>query len=250
MNQSFSILLKYKLNIVFRYIQKSLTFLKKKLLPIAPVQFNEFHASPFDYHVRDEKQKCYNYFKKYFNDTILITEEGIRELSISRSINNDKNLENFYLEFGVFTGESINYFSKFVKKIYGFDSFVGLKEDFLIGQMSKGDFNLNGKIPYLKSNVTPIKGWVQDTLPDFLKKFNPKINFVHMDLDTYDSSKFTLEAIKPYLKSGCVILFDEFYNFPGWEHGEFKALQEVFKENEFQYMAFSSDAYRVAITIL
>ena len=67
--------------------------------------------------------------------------------------------------------------------------------------MSKGDFNLDGKIPILKSNVTPIKGWVQDTLPIFLKKFNPKINFVHMDLDTYESSKFTLEAIKPHLIS-------------------------------------------------
>jgi len=250
MYQSFKIFLKFNINILFKYIQKSLTFLKKKLLPVEPVRFNEFHASPYDYHVRDEKQKCYNYFKKYFNSTILISEEGIRELVIKKSINNDKNLENFYLEFGVFTGESINYLSKFVKKIYGFDSFEGLKEDFLIGQMSKGDFNLDGKIPILKSNVTPIKGWVQDTLPIFLKKFNPKINFVHMDLDTYESSKFTLEAIKPHLISGCIILFDEFYNFPGWEYGEFKALQEVFNENEFQYTAFSTDAYRVAITVL
>ena len=57
----------------------------------------------------------------------------------------------------------------------------------------------NKKTLKLNSNVEPIVGWVEDTLDDFLIKYNPKINFVHMDMDTYSSTKFTLEKIKPYL---------------------------------------------------
>ena len=45
---------------------------------------------------------------------------------------NDNNSDNLYIEFGVFSGTSINYFSKNLKKkIYGFDSFEGLKEDWV-----------------------------------------------------------------------------------------------------------------------
>ena len=43
---------------------------------------------------------------------------------------------------------------------------------------------------------------------------------------------------KPYLIKGCVILFDELYNFPGWRAGEYKALIEVFNENEYKYPVF------------
>ena len=60
----------------------------------------------------------------------------------------------------------------------------------------KGDFNLQGKIPSLRNNVIPIKGWVQETLPKFLNEKKPLINFVHMDLDTYESTKFVLLSLK------------------------------------------------------
>ena len=73
---------------------------------------------------------------------------------------------------------------------------------------------------------------------DFLKQHNPKINFVHFDMDTYSPTKFTLKRIKPYLAKDAIIIFDEFYNFFGWEHGEYKAFNEVFKKEEFEYKAF------------
>ena len=59
-----------------------------------------------------------------------------------------------------------------------------------------------------------------------------------MDLDTYESSKFILKSIKPFLKNGCILLFDEFYNISGWRNGEYKALSETFEEKEYQYIAF------------
>ena len=100
-------------------------------------------------------------------------------------------------------------------------------------------FNLNKKIPKLNPNIEPVVGWVEDTLDNFLKEHNPKINFVHIDLDTYGPTMFTLEKLRPYLVKNAILIFDELYNYIGWEHGEYKALMEVFEEDEFEYKAFN-----------
>ena len=71
-----------------------------------------------------------------------------------------------------------------------------------------------------------------------------------MDLDTYESTKFVLNMLKPYLKSNSIILFDQLYNYPGWKEGEFKALTEVFKEAEYKYLAFGKYSKQVLIKIL
>jgi len=157
-----------------------------------------------------------------------------------------------YLEFGVFKGKTINLFSKILKKykakIYGFDSFEGLNEDWVGTRMTKKFFSNNGKIPNVHKNCFLIKGRVQDTLDDFLKKNkNLKINFLHMDLDTYPSTKYVLKKIKKKLANNAIILFDELYNMEGWRVGEFKALTEEFKKKEYKYLAFSSDREQVVI---
>ena len=43
----------------------------------------------------------------------------------------DKNKDYYYLEFGVFKGTSTNFFSRYVNKFYVFNSFEGLKEDWM-----------------------------------------------------------------------------------------------------------------------
>lgn len=204
--------------------------------------------------IRDNlADETFNHFKEHLNNSVLF--EGtqrhlkIREYAIKTALLNDKNKEYYYLEFGVFKGDSANFFSKFINKLYCFDSFEGLKEDWVGTGKPKGYFNLDKKIPKLNSNIEPIVGWVEDTLDDFLKKHNPKINFVHMDMDTYNPTKFTLEKLKPYLVKDAIILFDELYNYPGWKKGEYKALIEVFKEDEFKYKAFTINSVRCAIQI-
>ena len=173
----------------------------------------------------------------------------IREYAIKTSLLNDKNKEYYYLEFGVWKGESSDFFSKFLNKLYCFDSFEGLKEEWVGTTYSKGHFSLNKKIPSLNQNVELVVGWVDDTLDDFLKKHNPKINFVHLDMDTYSPTKFVLEKIKPYLVKNSTIIFDELYNYPGWKEGEFKALKEVFNDNEFKFKAFNIRSEQCVIQI-
>ena len=196
-------------------------------------------------------EETFKNFKEHFKKSLLFYSSAweIREYAIKNSLLNDKNKEYYYLEFGVHKGGSANFFSKYVKKLYAFDSFEGLREDWIGGYLPKGEFNLNKQIPKLNKNIEPIVGFIQDTLEDFLKKHNPKINFAHMDIDTYESTKYALEKLKPYLIKDSIILFDELYNFPGWRNGEYKALQETFDESEYKFRAFSTHGGRVVIQL-
>ena len=185
------------------------------------------------------KKDCYEHFKEIFKTTVLFKDVWeIRKYGIQNAISNDEQQEGFYLEFGVWKGWSTNFFSKYVKKLYAFDSFEGLREDWGGSKFGKGHFNLNKQIPKLNSNIEPIVGFVEDTLDDFLKKHNPKINFVHLDMDTYPSTKYALERLKPFFNKHAIIIFDELYNYPGWEGGEYKALKEVYKDDEYIFTVY------------
>jgi len=216
----------------------------------------EFRTSPKESNIdalikKNTTLENYDYFKEIFKTTILFSDiDSIRKYAIQNSLLNDKQKEFFYLEFGVFKGNSTNFFSKYVKKLYAFDSFEGLREDWLGSWgKGKGNFNLNKQIPKLNSNIEPIVGFVQDTLDDFLKKHNPKVNFAHFDMDTYQSTKYALERLKPFFNEGAIIIFDEFYNYPGWESGEYKALKEVFRDQEYSFKAFNTFDQQVVIQL-
>ena len=188
---------------------------------------------------KEQIEKSFNTFKPYFLKSNFFDSKNYQKYIIEKAKENDVENNKFYLEFGVYVGTSINYFSKYVNTIYGFDSFEGIKEDwFGLINHPKGTLNLNKKLPKLNKNVVPIVGWVQDTVSPFLEKYKPKINFVNMDMDTYETTKFVLTKIKPYLLKNSIISFDELYNYPGWEVGEYKALKETFNENEYKFIAF------------
>ena len=75
------------------------------------------------------------------------------------------------------------------------------------------------------------------------------INFAHLDMDLYSPTKFTLQKIKPFLLDGAILLFDEFYNYLNWQDGEYKALIEVFKKNEYKYVAYNIASGQLFIQI-
>lgn len=145
--------------------------------------------------------------------------------------------DTLWLEFGVFSGRTINYISKFTTDtVYGFDSFEGLPEDWR-DKFNKGTFSSNGNMPTVRENVELIKGWFSDTLPDFIKTHNKKISFLHMDADLYSSTKCIFDNVKDYIDDDCVIIFDELVNYPGFDSdkGELKAFYEFITENDVDY---------------
>lgn len=231
-------------------IKKFLKFTQLFLSKIIPNKvFTTKEKTIFDLYCDEEKIKCFNHFKKYFKTSLFLESKGTTEYAIKNAIRNDPNQEFTYIEFGVYKGASINVLSKYVKKIYAFDSFEGLKEDMLGNTEAIGTFNLNKQIPNLNKNVVPVVGWIQDTLDNFLEKENPKINFIHIDVDTYETSKFILKKVKKFLVPNATILFDELYNFPGWDVGEYKALSEEFNENDYKFKVFSIQDQKVVVTI-
>ena len=214
-------------------IKKFLSLIQLSLSKIIPEKkFLTKEKTIFDLYCDEEKLKCFHHFKKYFKNSLFLESKGTRKYAIQNALRNDPNMDFIYIEFGVYKGDSVNDLSKYVNKIYAFDSFEGLKEDMLGNTEAIGTFNLNKKVPKLNKNVVPIVGWIQNTLDNFLEKENPKINFVHIDVDTYETSKFILKKIKKYLVPNATILFDELYNFPGWDVGEYKALKRnLMKQN-------------------
>jgi len=143
-----------------------------------------------------------------------------------------------WLEFGVYKGSTINYFSQFSSsQVYGFDSFEGLPEDWR-GPLKKGFFDTKGVMPEVRDNVVLIKGWFNQTLPHFIEQHKSEtISFIHIDCDLYSSTKYVLDALKQMLKPGCVVVFDELVNYAGYEgdNGELRAWYEFICENDVDY---------------
>lgn len=144
------------------------------------------------------------------------------------------------MEFGVFAGNSINLLSaiKPDKIFYGFDSFKGLPEMWRDG-FDKAAFNRDGNLPQVNENVRLVKGWFNETLPAFVKEHPEKCAFIHIDCDLYSSTKTIFEMLKNQIVSGTVITFDEYFNYPGWQEGEYKAFMEFIAWSglEFEYIA-------------
>lgn len=120
------------------------------------------------------------------------------------------------LEFGVFEGRSTRFWAERFKapdtRIHGFDSFEGLPEDWS-GKMVQGTFSTEGAAPDIADpRVAFHRGWIQNTLPPFLKseRFDPAHKLVvHIDVDLYSAALFVMTTLWHYVDEYFVI-FDEF----------------------------------------
>jgi O-methyltransferase len=119
-----------------------------------------------------------------------------------------------YLEFGVFRGESIRWWTENndhpESSFVGFDSFEGLPENWQ--HLPQGAFSVAGALPDIQDpRCQFIKGWFQDTLVDWLdgRRF-PRQTVVHLDADLYSSTLFVLIHLLPRLKKGDILVFDQF----------------------------------------
>ncbi len=173
-------------------------------------EYNDFYNSSPDYHQR------YNLYDFIFNNENL-----------------DKEFD--YLEFGVAAGDAMKWWSEKNQhpetQFFGFDTFTGLPEQWL--DKEKTTFSQEGIPPdWGDRRCTFYPGLFQDTLSGFLKNYhstNRKI--IHLDADLYSSTKYVLEEIRPFLKRGDLIIFDEFHVLLH----EFKAWIDFVKKYSIQY---------------
>jgi len=203
------------------------------------------------YRIKDDAlQTSFNLVREHLHKVLLFPyREQLWDHAISKI---NQNEEGLYLELGVFKAVSINYFSSKLPKVtfHGFDSFVGLQEDWKGTKSTKGRFDVKGILPKVNSNVELYSGWFDETLVPFLKGNNKKISFLHIDSDTYEAAQFVLSTVKSRLQKGTIIVFDEFIGYPNWQNGEFKAWNEFIESQkiEYEFLAFSNE--QVSIIIL
>ncbi|HOI69459.1 MAG TPA: TylF/MycF/NovP-related O-methyltransferase [Methanothrix sp.] len=167
---------------------------------------------------------------------------------IQKAFINNKAID--FLEFGVYKGESLNYWAKMNtnpdSRFFGFDSFLGLPEKWIkpLGSLPSGQFSLDGQIPNIEDNrVNLVKGWFQDTLQDFLRNYecDNKLKVLHFDADLYSSTLFALTKLDSHLANGDIIIFDE---FSGGD--EFKAFLDYTQAymKKFDIVAASGPTYQ------
>lgn len=134
------------------------------------------------------------------------------------------------LEFGVYSGTTLRIIAESRKGqglVYGFDSFEGLPEAWRT-DFQKGAFAVD-ELPKV-DGAELVKGWFDQTLPAFLERHPGFVDFLHVDCDLYSSTKTVFDLVGPRLRPGSVVLFDEFFNYPGWQQHEYKAWNEFLEQ--------------------
>lgn len=152
-------------------------------------------------------------------------------------------------EFGVWSGYSLRLLADAApsRQVHGFDSFEGLPADWRPG-FAKGTFRT--PMPrFSQSNVRLHKGWFDATLPAFMRELNGQISLAHIDCDIYSSTRCVLDNIVPRLAPGAILVFDEYFNYPGWQEHEHKALLEAVrgKRLKISYLAYNSLGEQVMV---
>ncbi|MDB4107489.1 class I SAM-dependent methyltransferase [Bacteroidia bacterium] len=156
-----------------------------------------------------------------------------------------------YLEFGVAAGTSFKYWEGKITSssasFHGFDTFTGLPEDW--GHFKKGDMSSKNEKPQMKGNRHHwYQGLFQVTLPQFLNEYSgERRKVVHLDADLFSSTLYVLTSISPFLKSGDILMFDEF-NVPMHEFKAFKVWVDSYYI-EYEVLGEVNNYYQTAIKI-
>ena len=152
-------------------------------------------------------------------------------------------------EFGVSTGQSFLWFLKRCpdRHIYGFDSFEGLPEDWWT--RPKGAFKADAP-SFTEPNGTLVKGWFEDSMPDFFSTYRGRVALVHVDCDLYSAALYSLNQVLPWCSSGTIIVFDEYYNYKSFAEHEWLAWHQVQAMFKLRTECIGYDGRRAAFQIL
>lgn len=156
------------------------------------------------------------------------------------------------LEFGVATGSTLRIIAEELRgrhDVYGFDVFTGLPQTWRTG-FPAGEF-AQAALPDVPGTEL-IPGLFEDTLPGFLAEHPEPVSFLHLDADLYSSTVTVLDLIEHRLVPGTVIVFDEFFNYPGWQQHEYRAWQEFVSRTgiRFEYLAYTANHEQVVARVL
>jgi len=188
---------------------------------------------------------------QYYNAHMLKAENFDNDLALLTHAVGIRPVHGQILEFGVASGRTINHISSLVtEQVYGFDVFTGLPETWRTG-FAKGAFKTD-TLPSVNSNVSLVAGLFEDTLDEFLRAHTDVISLLHIDCDLYSATSTVFAKLGHLCVPGTVIVFDEYFNYPGWQQHEFQAFQEFVERQKirYRYDSFVSRHQQVCVVLL
>jgi Macrocin-O-methyltransferase (TylF) len=196
------------------------------------------------------QQKATSESAEFVDRSMPMTKSYPDKFALLRAAIAQVEIAGLYCEFGVYRGETINFIASLAQaEIHGFDSFEGLPEDWRTGH-EKGTFALS-ELPEVRANVRLHRGWFENSIPDFKRAHAGPIAFLHLDADLYSSTRTVLELLGDRIVASTVLQFDEFFNYPGWQEGEYKAFSEFCSKRtvEARYVGYTRFDQQVAVKI-
>ena len=155
---------------------------------------------------------------------------GTREHLYAHALTHIRGSRPLYLEFGVYKGASIRWWSQHLKgdsaRLVGFDSFEGLPENWRPGH-DEGHFATNGPPQIDDPRVSFVVGWFDKVLPAYDPPEHDQL-VVNIDCDLYSSARTVLAWLEPHLRPGTLVCFDE---LPDHDH-ELRAFFESLAAND------------------
>ena len=188
-----------------------------------------------------------DYIEAHMSDAIgLDTQKELLEFAVD-----SVSVAGSFLEFGVFKGGTIRRIAKRrpTQRIEGFDSFEGLPEGWGGHNLPKGTFSTGGNLPRVPQNVSLHKGWFEDSLPRWLAQNPGSVAFIHNDSDLYSSAVTIFDLLAPRMQPGTIVLFDEFFNYPGWKQHQVKAWTECAERHGLGYAFIGYARQQAALRI-
>ncbi len=190
-------------------------------------KFAELICRTFNYLIKPYSLKVSDEY-----NNLMMTHEGMLNIYWLVYLIIQSGIEGDVVEIGCYDGMTSILISNVIrihnsnKKLYLYDSFEGLQD------FSEYDQNLFLTLGDCKTNIVQlinnykkfkvtlpriIVGNIHDTLP---KKLPDKISLVHLDLDLYSPTLFSLKTIIPRLSKGAIVILDDYDNpaVPGVKH--------------------------------
>jgi hypothetical protein len=157
-----------------------------------------------------------------------------REAVFDAAVSAIRDKQVLYLEFGVWQGVSMRYWSNALhnpaSRLSGFDSFEGLPEAWN-QNYRKGHFSTGGQIPQIDDpRVQFFKGWFEETLPKYLPPEHEQL-VINLDADLYSSTIFVLNSLRSHIKVGTYLYFDEFFD----RNNELRAFDEFLAKTAMRF---------------
>jgi predicted O-methyltransferase YrrM len=155
-------------------------------------------------------------------------------------------------EFGVFQGNSLTLVARHFndRTVHGFDSFVGLPQQWGGTDKGTGAFDVGGRPPTLPvTNVEFHVGFFDETVPPFASAAHRPFAFVHLDADLYSSTKLVFDHLAAMFVPGTIVVFDEYFGYHGWHLHEHRAFMEFLEVSGLDYVALAIGHMNLAVRL-